>query len=52
MTAYCKICGLFLFLLLLLKMNMSCLKQTERAKTYFQEMESVRKKLIKMENDF
>lgn len=38
--------------LFFLDMNMSCLKQTERAKTYFQEMESVRKKLIKMENNF
>ena len=44
--------------LFFLDMNMSCLKQTERAKTYFQEMELRKKeiemklKLIKMEKDF
>lgn len=44
--------------LFFLDMNMSCLKQSERAKPYFQEMELRKKeiemklKLIKMEKDF
>jgi len=44
--------------LFFLDLNMSCLKQSERAKPYFQEMELRKKeiemklKLIKMEKDF
>ena len=44
--------------LFFLDLNMSCLKESERAKPYFQEMELRKKeiemklKLIKMEKDF
>lgn len=44
--------------LFFIELNMSCLKQSERAKPYFQEMELRKKeiemklKLIKMEKDF
>lgn len=44
--------------LFFIELNLSCLKESERAKPYFQEMElrkkeiKMRLKLIKMEKDF